>query len=73
MLNLLLPSATCLVSASLTYKDVIADYCKAHDLKPNIKAIVEAVLVAVDTSKFYVDVYGWRTLPYMSGFRLALS
>ena len=39
------------VPANLTYENVIADYCKGHDLKPNVKAFVEAILVAVDNGK----------------------
>ena len=39
------------VPANLTYENVIADYCKGHDLKANVKAFVEAILVAVDIGK----------------------
>ena len=41
-----------LVSADLTYQNVIDDYCKGHELKPNIAAIVEAILVAVDHTEY---------------------
>ena len=37
-----------MIPAGVTYINVIDDYCKAHELKPNTDAIVEAILVAVD-------------------------
>lgn len=33
---------------SLNFKNVISDYCKAHDMRTNIKAIVEALLLAIN-------------------------
>lgn len=38
-------------SADLNYGNVITDYCRAHDLKTNIKAFVDAILVAIDNGK----------------------
>ena len=39
------------VPANLTYENVIADYCRGHDIKSNVKAFVEAILVAIDNGK----------------------
>ena len=39
------------VPANLTYENVIADYCKGHDIKANVKAFVEAILVAINNGK----------------------
>ena len=39
------------VPASLTYENVIVDYCKGHDIKANVKAFVEAILVAINNGK----------------------
>ena len=46
-----------MISASLTYENVITDYCRAHDLKLNIEAVVDAVLVAVDTGNHFACVF----------------
>ena len=37
-----------MLPAGVTYINVINDYYKGHELKPNTDAIVEAILVAVD-------------------------
>ena len=39
------------ITSDITYKMVIADYCRAHELKTNSTAIVEAVIVAIDNGK----------------------
>ena len=39
------------VPANLTYENVITDYCKGHGIKSNVKAFVEAILVAIDNGK----------------------
>jgi hypothetical protein len=39
------------VPANLTYENVIADYCRGHDIKENVKAFAEAILVAIDNGK----------------------
>ena len=41
------------VPANLTYENVIADYCRGHDIKANVKAFVEAILVAIDNGKSF--------------------
>ena len=33
---------------NITYKNVVADYCRAHELKTSTTAIVEAIIVAID-------------------------
>ena len=38
--------------ATLTYGQVIADYFRGHELKTDVKAIVEAILVAIDHGKY---------------------
>ena len=39
------------VPATLTYEEVIADYFRAHELKADAKAILQAILVAIDHGK----------------------
>ena len=50
----LLKSGTLQISARFTYKNVIEDYSKAHDLKENIEAVVEAILLAVDNGTYCI-------------------
>ena len=45
------------VPANLTYENVIADYCRGHDIKSNVKAFVEAILVAIDNGKHLLTVH----------------
>ena len=45
------------VPANLTYENVIADYCRGHDIKENVKAFVEAILVAIDNGKAVLNMY----------------
>lgn len=35
----------------ITYENVISDYCRAHELKTNATAIVEAVILAIDNGE----------------------
>lgn len=42
------------VPATLTYKQVIVDYFKAHELIADAKAIMDAILVAIDHGKHTV-------------------
>ena len=39
------------VPSHITYENVISDYCRAHELKTNATAIVEAVIVAIDNGE----------------------
>ena len=41
------------VPATLTYEQVIVDYFRAHELIADAKAIVKAILVAIDHGKYY--------------------
>ena len=36
---------------NLTFPTVVADYCISHQIKPNVKALCNAIIVAVDHSK----------------------
>ena len=39
------------IMCDVTYRNVIADYSRAHELKTNSTAIVQAVIVAIDNGK----------------------
>ena len=39
------------VTSHITYENIISDYCRAHELKTNATAIVEAVIVAIDNGE----------------------
>ena len=41
-----------LVPTTLTFENVVEDYCEAHGRNANFKAIAEAVLVAIDHGKY---------------------
>lgn len=41
----------------VTYRNVIADYSRAHELKTNSTAIVQAVIVAIDNGKKFVYLF----------------
>ena len=47
-LKLSLLCARHMVPTDLTFENVVEDYCEYHDRRANFKAIVDAILVAID-------------------------
>lgn len=44
-----------------TYKDIIQDYVKCHKLQPNVDALHNVVVLGIQHSKFFSEIYRCNT------------
>ena len=52
ILRRVLGSSLHTVPVTLNYGVVVLDYCNSHRLKDSVKALTEAIMIAVDHRKF---------------------